>query len=246
MVHSGAHDTTLVALSVLIATIASYTALDLASRMLASAGWAHWAWLGAAAVAMGGGIWSMHFVAMLAFSLPGLEASYDLGLTLLSLALPVVVTAFGFVVAHRNEGSLLAIAASGLVMGLGIAAMHYSGMAAMRLPADLRHEHFWVAISILVAIGAAIAALWLASKRTGHVQKLGAATVMGLAVSGMHYAAMKGAVVTAHAPVDHARGSASVSQTNLALLVRGITFLILLLVLISTIFDCYFAHRADQ
>jgi PAS domain S-box-containing protein len=246
MIHSGAHDESLVALSVLIATAASYTALDLASRMRASSGWPHWAWLGGAALAMGGGIWSMHFVAMLAFSVPGLEASYDLGLTLLSLALPIAVTAFGFVVASRKEGGAIPTVASGIVMGVGIAGMHYSGMAAMRMPADLRHDHLWVAISILIAIGAAVAALWVASQRTGHRQRIAAAIVMGLAVSGMHYAAMRGAVFTAHAPVDQARGMASVGQMNLALWVTGTTFLILTLSLVAAMFDRHFAFRSEQ
>jgi PAS domain S-box-containing protein len=246
MVHSGAHDNTLVALSVLIAAVASYTALDLASRVRQATGWSHWAWLVAAAVAMGGGIWSMHFVAMLAFALPGLEANYDVGLTLFSLALPIAVTAFGFVVAGRNGGGLWTVTGSGLVMGLGIAGMHYSGMAAMQLPAELRHDHLWVAISILIAIGAAVVALWLATIRTGQLQRLGSALVMGLAISGMHYAAMQGAVFTAHASVEHAQGRASVGQTHLALWVTGATFLILALALVAAIFDRHFAYRAEE
>jgi PAS domain S-box-containing protein len=195
---------------------------------------------------MGGGIWSMHFVAMLAFVLPGLEANYDVGLTLFSLALPIAVSAFGFVVASRKGGGPVTVAGSGLVMGLGIAGMHYTGMAAMRLPANLGHDYLWVAISILIAIGAAVAALWLASIRTGQLQRLAAALIMGLAISGMHYAAMRGAVFTAHAPVDHARATASVSQTHLALWVTGTTFLILALALIAAIFDRHFAYRAEQ
>jgi NO-binding membrane sensor protein with MHYT domain len=89
---NGTHDITLVALSVLIATAASYTALDLAGRIRECSGWACAAWLATAAVAMGGGIWSMHFVAMLAFSMPGMEVSYDLGLTLVSLVVPIFAT----------------------------------------------------------------------------------------------------------------------------------------------------------
>ncbi|MGT2479038.1 MHYT domain-containing protein (plasmid) [Methylobacterium oryzae CBMB20] len=101
MPHAGTHDLALVALSVLIAAAASYTALDLAARMRATIGWPSRAWLATAAIAMGGGIWSMHFVAMLAFSLPGLDVGYDLRLTLLSLLLPIAVTGLGFVVVNR-------------------------------------------------------------------------------------------------------------------------------------------------
>jgi NO-binding membrane sensor protein with MHYT domain len=105
--HLGSHDPVLVALSVLIAALSSYTALDLATRMRAASGSASLGWLGAAAVAMGGGIWSMHFVAMLAFSLPGVDISYDPLLTLLSLAIPILVAAAAFVVVSRRSNALV-------------------------------------------------------------------------------------------------------------------------------------------
>src|ERR1051326_1546077 len=126
------HDPVLVALSVAVAIFASYTALLLAARLRASSGQFRLWWLAAAAIALGGGIWSMHFVAMLAFSLPGVPITYDPYITLASLLFPIAVTAFGFaVVAHRSDPFWLAF--SGVVMGLGIVAMHYTGMAAVRL-----------------------------------------------------------------------------------------------------------------
>ena len=122
---SGTYDATLVILSILIAIAASYTALDLAGRIkAASGGVASVSWLVTAALAMGGGIWSMHFVAMLAFSMPGMDVSYDVGLTLLSLLLPIVVTGIGFFVVSRANGGLVALVASGVLMGVGIAGMH--------------------------------------------------------------------------------------------------------------------------
>ena len=246
MHHAGTHDAVLVALSVLIATAASYTALDLAGRMRATSGWTARAWLVTAALAMGGGIWSMHFVAMLAFSLPGLEVGYDLRLTLVSLALPIFVTALGFLVADRPGAGPVALGLSGLVMGLGIAGMHYTGMAAMRMPADLRYDRLWVAVSILIAVGASIAALWLSFRQVGLGQRLLAAGVMGIAVSGMHYAAMQGAVFSTHAPVDHGHGTASVNQTHLALWITGTTFLILVLALAAAMFDRHLSHAAER
>src|SRR5919202_192900 len=227
----GTYDPALVALSVLIATAASFTALDLAGRARAAQGWAAHVWLATAAVAMGGSIWSMHFVGMMAFSMPGTEVHYDLGLMTLSLLLPILVTAAGFFVAGRTEARPAALALSGLLMGLGIVAMHYTGMAAMRMAADLSHDLFWVAVSVLIAVGASTVALWLAFRNTGLVQKLVAAVAMGLAVSGMHYAAMQGAVFTAHPAVDHAQATASLDQTYLALAVALTTFLILFLAL---------------
>jgi PAS domain S-box-containing protein len=246
MPHAGTHDSALVALSILIAAAASFTALDLAARMRATAGWPCRAWLAAAALAMGGGIWAMHFVAMLAFSLPGVEVSYDLRLTLLSLMLPIAVTGLGFFVVNRPGAGPIALCLSGLVMGLGIAGMHYTGMAAMRMPADLRYDHLWVAISILIAIGAAVAALWLAFQQTSVRVRLLAAAIMGFAVSGMHYAAMQGSVFSAHAPVDHAHGTASVNQTYLALWVTGTTFLILVLALAAAMFDRHLSQASEH
>ena len=154
MHHSGLHDSSLVIVSILVAVLASFAALDLASRIRTSSGRLRYAWLGAAAFAMGGGIWSMHFVAMLAFRLPGIEIGYDLGLTLISLVLPIAVTAFGFFVASTQQLGRSSLTVSGLVMGLGIAGMHYTGMAAMRMSASLHHEPQWVVLSILIAIAA--------------------------------------------------------------------------------------------
>ena len=134
--HLGSHDPVLVALSVLIAALSSYTALDLATRMRAASGSASLGWLGAAAVAMGGGIWSMHFVAMLAFSLPGVDISYDPLLTLLSLAIPILVAAAAFVVVSQRSNALVV---SGIGMGLAISGMHYTAMAAARFTPTADH-----------------------------------------------------------------------------------------------------------
>jgi PAS domain S-box-containing protein len=240
------HNLTLVALSVLIATAASYTALDLAGRIRDAKGRACGAWLGAAAVAMGGGIWSMHFVAMLAFSMPGMEVQYDLRLTLLSLALPILATAGGFFVVSLRHTGPVVLALSGLFVGCGIVAMHYTGMAAMRMAADLSYDRRWVALSVLIAVGAATVALWLAFRKTGVVQKLLAAGAMGLAISGMHYSAMQAAIFTAHPAMDHAHSRAGLEQTNLALAIAATTFLILFLALVAAMFDRRFAVLAAR
>ncbi len=246
MTLTGSHDSTLVALSILIATVASYTALDLAGRIRATSGWPCYAWLATAALAMGGGIWAMHFVAMLAFSLPGMPVDYDLRLTTLSFVLPVIVTSFGFSVVNRRDAGLLAMALSGVAMGLGIVIMHYTGMAAMLMPADLRHDRMWVALSVLIALGASTVALWLAFKTTAVVQKLVAAVVMGLAISGMHYAAMQGAVFTGYGTVAEAHGHAGLGQTTLAIGVTATTFLILFLALIAAMLDRRLALLAER
>jgi PAS domain S-box-containing protein len=241
--HTALHDPVLVALSILIAALASYTALDLATRMRAASGHASRAWLAAAAIAMGGGIWSMHFVGMLAFSLPGIEIAYDPFQTLLSLLIPIVVAAGAFAVVGRRPGALVA---SGFAMGLAISAMHYTGMGAMRMAASIEYDPRWVAISILIAVGASVVALWLAYRNTSVVQRLFAGLVMGLAISGMHYAAMAGALfvpppsIAAH--VEHL----GVGQAPLAFLLAGTTIIILSIGLAAAVYDRASAERAER
>jgi len=116
---------------------------------------------------------------------------------------------------------------SGIFMGLGIAAMHYTGMAAMRGHAELSYDRLYVALSLVIAIGASTAALWLAFRTTNLGQKLVAAVVMGVAISGLHYTAMRGTIFTAQGPLHAVQENASLDQTTLALVVAGITFVVL-------------------
>jgi PAS domain S-box-containing protein len=245
MHHSGLHDGSLVIVSILVAVLASFAALDLATRIRASSGRLRYAWLGAAAFAMGGGIWSMHFVAMLAFRLPGIEVGYDFGLTVISLVLPIVVTAFGFYVASTQQLGPSSLTVSGLVMGLGIAGMHYTGMAAMRMQATVHHELPWVVISILIAIAASIVALRLAFTHITLSQRLVAAVVMGMAISGMHYSAMQGAVFTYSSVIDQ-QVDIGVGYKQLALWITGTTVLILILALAAAMFDRQIADMAER
>jgi NO-binding membrane sensor protein with MHYT domain len=191
MVVTGTHDPYLVALSIFVAAFASYTALDLGGRVAVARGLARRVWLVAAAITMGGGIWSMHFVAMLAFIMP-IPMSYDIGLTTLSLVVAIFVTGGAFYVISRQSTSPLRLVFSGIFM-VGIITMHYTGMTAMRGHAELSYDRLFVALSLVIAIGASTAALWLAFRTTDHLwQKLVAAVVMGLAISGMHYTASEG------------------------------------------------------
>jgi NO-binding membrane sensor protein with MHYT domain/two-component sensor histidine kinase len=243
MIVAGTYDPYLVALSIVVAALASYTALDLGGRVAAARGLGRRSvWLAAAAITMGGGIWSMHFVAMLAFIMPT-PMSYDIGLTALSLVVAILVTGGGFYVLSRHSGSPLRLALSGIFMGLGIAAMHYIGMAAMREHVELSFDRIFVALSLIIAIGASTAALWLAFRTTDLEQKLIAAAVMGLAISGMHYTAMGGTTLAPHGPVPAARGYASLDQTKLAFAVAGTTFVILASALIASLSE---QKRAEE
>lgn len=190
----GTYDVILVGLSYVISVFGAYTGLVLVSQFRrANDGSSHWLWLTGAAVALGGGaIWSMHFIAMLAYKMD-MAVSYDIALTLVSLLVAIGVTGLGLFLAHRDGrltiGNLLV---GGLLMGVGVASMHYTGMEAMRMEAVMTYDPMMVALSVVIAIVASIAALWLALTLRGGMQQFGAALVMGAAVCGMHYTAMLG------------------------------------------------------
>src|SRR4051812_14894909 len=170
-------------------------------RSAHSAGWRVW-WLGLAAVAIGGtGIWTMHFVAMLGFSVVGAPIRYDVGLTAASAVIAVVTVGAGLVVAMLGSSARnLRIVIGGLLAGLGVAAMHYTGMAAMNLDGQIGYGTSRVALSVVIAVVAATVALWLALtvKRTSLI--IAAALIMGVAVNGMHFTGMS-AMSVQEAPV---------------------------------------------
>jgi NO-binding membrane sensor protein with MHYT domain len=242
MVVTGTYHPYLVALSILVASLASYTALDLGGHVRVARGLARSAWLVAAAITMGGGIWSMHFIGMLAFVMP-VPVSYDIELTIFSLVVAIVVTGGGFYVISHRGASPLRLVLSGIFMGLGIVAMHYIGMAAMRGHAELDYDRLFVALSVVIAIGASTAALWLAFQTTDLWQRLIAALVMGLAISGMHYTGMQAAIFTAHGSIHDDPANASLDQINLALAVAGFTFVILAFASIASLSE---QKRAEE
>lgn len=219
-----AYDVTLVALSVVIASFAAFTCFHLASRMDGGGEVARKGLLAGAAVTMGGGIWSMHFVGMLAVQLP-ISVSYDLLLTLISALTSILVTGIALVVASLQPLARLRVAAGGLLMGSGIAGMHYIGMAAMRADATMAYDAALVSLSVAIAVVASGVALWLAFNLRGVPLRMLAAAVMGAAISGMHYTGMAAVGLTA-AP-DAASVTAPVlSQPLLASIIAVATFLI--------------------
>jgi NO-binding membrane sensor protein with MHYT domain len=220
MAITGTYDPYLVALSILVASFASYTALDIGGRLAVTQGSTQRVWLAAAALTMGGGIWSMHFVAMLAFMLPT-PMSYDVGLTVLSLILAVLISGCGFYVISHPAVSRRRLVLSGVFIGLAIPIMHYTGMAAMQGPVELNYDPLWFVLSVIIAIVAATTALWLAFRTANSGQTLAAAIVMGLAISGMHYTGMRAAIFTAQATADAHEG-ATLDHNILALAIAGI------------------------
>ena len=236
--------------SVIIAVFASYTALDLASRVTAAERRAATLWILGGAFSMGIGIWSMHFVGMLAYQLP-IPLAYDVPITLLSMVPAIGISALALFVIRQRSTRVSRLIVSGLLMGIGIVAMHYTGMAAMRMQPAIQYDPGLFALSVLIAIGAATAALWIAGifhpGETGRkvmYQKLGSAVVMGLAISGMHYTGMAAANV--------APGSVclvtpyGVASQWLAVLVGAGTFVILSVTLLVSVFDARLAQQAHK
>jgi NO-binding membrane sensor protein with MHYT domain/nitrogen-specific signal transduction histidine kinase len=240
MVH-GSYDGVLVALSIVIAIAASLTALDLVGRFLVANGKGGRTWLAAAAAAMGGGIWSMHFVGMLAFRMP-MPVVYDVGWTALSLAVPIAVSGLGFVIALRGA-SRLGVVLGGLVMGTGICAMHYIGMSAMRMAAEISYDPGLVALSYAIAAAAAIAALRLSLTTMNLWQRVAGACAMGVAIAGMHYTGMAAATFVAVDRAGPAAGLSYLDQMNLALAVSVTTFLVLFLASAGSMVDRRMAAR---
>jgi len=204
-----AHNTVLVALSIVIAILASYTALDMAAQVALRRGQERYIWLVGGAIAMGTGIWSMHFVAMLAFQLP-VPVSYDVTLVLASWVTAVVASGLALEITTQTRVGVPQIVVGGTVMGIAIAGMHYIGMEAMRGPFILRYEMIPFVLSIAIAIGASMAALWLqfrlraATARRDLVWKVLAAVVMGFAIASMHYTGMFGSIFIADETVPAA------------------------------------------
>jgi diguanylate cyclase (GGDEF)-like protein len=187
----------LVAFSLLVAVLASYTALNMAGRVSSTLGKASWVWLVGGSFAMGFGIWAMHFVGMLAFNLP-ITLSYDLPLTGLSLAIAMASSAFALLLVCQARLPIGRLCLGAILMGAGIAAMHYTGMSAMKMEPGIVYDPLLFVVSVLIAMLASGAALWIAFRlRSDDEQvlfkRIGASLLMGCAIVGMHYTGMAAA-----------------------------------------------------
>ena len=193
----GSYSPTLVIISLCVAILASYTALDLTGRIATAKGRAVHLWTAGGAIAMGIGIWSMHFIGMLAFKLP-IDLGYDGAITLLSLLIGVLSSGFALWLVSQPKLPAWQLAFGALVMGAGISAMHYTGMAAMRMQPGIDYDPTLFGASLMIAVGASGAALWIAfhlRQHTPYVRLIrgGAAVIMGIAIVGMHYTGMAAA-----------------------------------------------------
>jgi len=242
----GSYNYALVALSVLIAMFASYAALDLAGRVTAASGWTRAVWLLGGAGAMGTGIWSMHYIGMLAFILP-IPVAYHWPTVLLSLFAAILASVIAlYVVSRQKLGASRAVAGS-VLMGAGIASMHYIGMAAMRLPAICRFNSFLVVLSVVFAVLISLVALWITfhfrDEKTGiGREKLAGALVMGAAIPVMHYTGMAAASFTASGMPPNLYHAVSISALSTAG-IAVVTFIVLGLALLTSGLDRRFAAQ---
>jgi diguanylate cyclase (GGDEF)-like protein len=191
------HDPWIVAASLLIATLAAYVAMDLAQRVRRSDDRLDVVWWAVGSVAMGTGIWAMHFVGMLGFSLP-IRLGFAGNLTLASWAVAVVASSIALWVASQPDFNLRRLVVASLMMGAGICAMHYVGMAALDMAPGIVWDWGTVALSAAIAVGASAAAMSIFAliRRQGERRfgiQLSAALLMGVAICGMHYTGMAAA-----------------------------------------------------
>src|ERR1700676_3761515 len=233
---TGSYDYRLVTLSIVMAVCAAYAALDLAGRTTASRGRARVVWLAGGAAAMGLGIWSMHYIGMLAFLLP-VPVFYDWPTVLVSLFAAIFASGVALFVVSRSRMDWSHALAGSAIMGSGIATMHYIGMAAMRLPAMCRYDSLLVVLSVVLAIVMSLAALWLSFHLREHAKaawpkKFASAVVMGVGVAAMHYTGMAAARFTPSMMAPDLSHAVSVSPLGIAG-ISSVTLLVLGLVSIS-------------
>ena len=231
----GSYDYLLVVLSVVIAVFASYAALDLARRVTSAQGRSRLLSLIGGASAMGFGIWSMHYVGMLAFRLP-VPVQYAWPTVLWSLLAAILASAVALFLVSRSKLGVVRASLGSILMGGGIAAMHYIGMAAMRLPAMCHYSRPLFILSVILAIVISFVALWLAFHLRGDAatwRKTISALVMGAAIPVMHYTGMAAATFTpsmsGHGDLSHAVAVSSLSVAGISI----VTFLVLGSVLLT-------------
>jgi NO-binding membrane sensor protein with MHYT domain len=241
---AGHYNAPLVVLSVAISILTCSASLSVAGRIAPAAGWLRLAWLATAGITMGGGIWAMHFIAMLAFSLP-VTIGYNVPMTLASLGLAILVTSTAFAIVCPQKASRGSLITGGVIMGLGIACMHYIGMAAIVASVTMTYRPDLLLASVLIAIIASTSALWLAVRASTFGRHLVACVIMGLAVTSMHYVGMEAICFTA-APQRANFQDDMVTNRTLAVLIAIGAVLILLLALCSAMIDHRFAQRQHE
>lgn len=244
----GHYTYSLVLISVLVAILASYTTLDLAGRIASASGRARMLWVCGGALSMGVGIWSMHFIGMLAFTLP-IPLAYDIPLTLLSLLITIFTSGLALWLVSHDRVPVLNIVFGAFVMGLGSSTMHYTGMAAMRMQPGIDYDPTLFGLSLVIAVTASAAALSIAvrlRKETPYVRlaRSGAAVIMGFAILGMHYTAMTAANFPAGSFCGAIPGGLLPDGLDKLVLITSLT--VLGITLLTSVLDARMAARTAQ
>ena len=244
----GHYTYSLVLISVLVAILASYTTLDLAGRIASASGRARMLWVCGGALSMGVGIWSMHFIGMLAFTLP-IPLAYDIPLTLLSLLITIFTSGLALWLVSHDRVPVLNIVFGAFVMGLGSSTMHYTGMAAMRMQPGIDYDPTLFGLSLVIAVTASAAALSIAvrlRKETPYVRlaRSGAAVIMGFAILGMHYTAMTAANFPAGSFCGAMTGGLHPDGLDKLVLITSLT--VLGITLLTSVLDARMAARTAQ
>ncbi len=237
------YDQLLVVISFVVAILASYTALNMAGRVVGSTGIAARVWLTGGGIAMGIGIWSMHFIGMLAMDVT-LRLNYSLLPTALSMLIAIGASLFAIWLVSRDHFRRRRLFTGAVILGTGIVAMHYTGMAALQVEPAIVWDMRWVALSVVIALLASLAALWLTFRlRRDAAQvalmRAGAAVLMGVAIAGMHYTGMMAAQFPVQAHMHHQ----GVNGSWLAVLVSVVALSILGITLLVSMFDARLQAR---
>ncbi len=238
----------LVSLSVFVAIAVSYTALMLAGRVAAAERSGGRIWLFGGAVSMGIGIWAMHFIGMLAYSLP-IHLRYNILITLASLLIGILTSGFALSIASRRAVTAWRLAISSLVMGAGIAAMHYTGMAAIQIRPAITYNPALVIASVLIAVAASFVALWLffrlrtLESRLLRLVRASSAVIMGCAIAGMHYTGM---IAARLAPGSYLLGGAAFNNDWLGVTIGTAALAVLAITLITLVYDAHLESRSRQ
>ncbi|PAE15533.1 hypothetical protein CHH91_13280 [Virgibacillus sp. 7505] len=247
---TGTYNVTFVVVSIFIAILSSYIALDMCSRINRTTGWRKFFWFISSSLLMALGIWSMHFISMLAYKLP-VEVTYDPGIVILSMIFSFAGTSIAFYLSSIKMTAFRLFAGS-ISMGAAIVSMHYIGMMAMRLDGMMHHGGAYYYLSIIIAIIASCVSLLLfhyfqnKTGQTQHLFKLSSAITMGVAICGMHYTAMKSAVVHVNSSSILPEPVFTPNNINLAISVMLVILLIQVLAFVSTSTDQKLAEQADR
>jgi NO-binding membrane sensor protein with MHYT domain len=225
------------ALAYLISCLGCFLGLQCTARARAMEGAARARWLLLAAVSIGAtGIWVMHFIAMLGYTINGQAITYNVPVTILSMVIAITVVAGGlFIVGFGRAGDRSRLLLGGSILGIGVAGMHYMGIWAMRMPDTMGFSPALLILSVIIAMVAGTAALWAASTLNGLTATLVASLIMGVAVSGMHYTGMA-ALHVYHAPSGGmlAMGAGASPTSFLLPLILGISIVTFLVTAIVT------------